>query len=61
MIIVRNSNKGSKKRSFLHLSGYFIELRFNNGKVVRQGFSFYPKGKAHFVLGGNDYVPGPSQ
>jgi hypothetical protein len=39
------------------LNGYSIELRFNNGKVVRQGFYFYPDGKDHFGMGGSDYVP----
>lgn len=39
------------------LNGYSIELHFNNGKVVRQSFYFYPKDKAHFGIGGNDYVP----
>ncbi len=39
------------------LNGYSIELRFNNGKVIRQSFYFYPGARDHFGIGGNDYVP----
>jgi hypothetical protein len=39
------------------LDGYSLELRYNNGNVVRQSFYFYPDSKEVFGLGDRDYVP----
>jgi len=39
------------------LDGYSLELRYNNGTVVRQSFYFYPDSKEVFGLGDRDYVP----
>lgn len=38
------------------LSGYSIELRFNNGTTMRRAFYFYPKDKEHFGIGNHVYV-----
>jgi hypothetical protein len=38
------------------LNGYSIEMRFNNGKVQRQLFYFYPDSKDVFDIGGRDYT-----
>lgn len=37
--------------------GYSLELRYNNGTVIRQCFYFYPDTKDTFGMGDNDYVP----
>jgi hypothetical protein len=39
------------------LNDYSIELRFNNGTVLRQTFYFYLQGKTHFGIGNYVYVP----
>ena len=39
------------------LNDYSIELRFNNGTVVRRAFYFYLQGKTHFGIGNAVYVP----
>lgn len=39
------------------LNDYSIELRFNNGTVLRQTFYFYLQGKTHFGIGNHVYVP----
>jgi hypothetical protein len=39
------------------LNDYSIELRFNNGTVIRRIFYFYLQGKTHFGVGNAVYVP----
>jgi hypothetical protein len=39
------------------LNGYSIELRFNNGQVVRKLFYYYPDSKTTFGIGDDAYVP----
>jgi hypothetical protein len=39
------------------VNDYSIELRFNNGQVIRRTFYFYLQGKTHFGIGNNVYVP----
>jgi hypothetical protein len=39
------------------LNDYSIELRFNNGTVIRRIFYFYLQGKTHFGVGNSVYVP----
>ncbi|THU41357.1 hypothetical protein FAM09_04410 [Niastella caeni] len=43
------------------LNDYSIELRFNNGTVIRRIFYFYLQGKTHFGVGNSVYVPKQSQ
>jgi hypothetical protein len=39
------------------LNEYGIELRFNNGTVIRRAFYFYLQGKTHFGIGNFVYAP----
>lgn len=39
------------------LNGYSIEMRYNNGEVVRKLFYFYPDSKDAFGIGDDAYVP----
>lgn len=39
------------------LNDYSLELRFNNGTVIRRIFYFYLQGKTHFGIGNSVYVP----
>lgn len=39
------------------LNDYSVELRFNNGTVIRRIFYFYLPGKTHFGVGNSAYVP----
>jgi predicted secreted protein len=39
------------------LNGYSIEMRYNNGEVVRRLFYFYPDSRTTFGIGGDAYVP----
>jgi hypothetical protein len=39
------------------LNDYSVELRFNNGTVIRRIFYFYLPGKTHFGVGHSVYVP----
>jgi hypothetical protein len=39
------------------LSGYSIEMRYNNGQVVRKLFYFYPDSRTTFGIGNDAYVP----
>jgi hypothetical protein len=39
------------------LNDYSVELRFNNGTVIRRIFYFYLPGKTHFGVGNSVYVP----
>lgn len=39
------------------LKGYSIELKFNNGKVLRKFFYFYPKTRDTFTINEDAYVP----
>jgi hypothetical protein len=39
------------------LNDYSVELRFNNGNVIRRIFYFYLPGKTHFGVGHSVYVP----
>lgn len=39
------------------LNGYSIEMRYNNGQVVRKLFYFYPDSRDAFGIGDDAYVP----
>lgn len=39
------------------LNGYSIEMRYNNGQVVRKLFYFYPDSRTTFGIGDDAYVP----
>jgi hypothetical protein len=39
------------------LNGYSIEMRYNNGQVVRKLFYFYPDSREAFGIGDDAYVP----
>ena len=39
------------------LNGYSIELKFNDGKVTKQLFYFYPDSHTTFGIGGSNYTP----
>lgn len=39
------------------LNGYSIELRYNNGQVLRKLFYFYPDSRTTFGIGDDAYVP----
>jgi hypothetical protein len=39
------------------LNGYSIEMRYNNGQVVRKLFYFYPDARDAFGIGDDAYVP----
>ena len=39
------------------LNGYSIEMKYNNGQVVRKLFYFYPDSRTTFGIGDDAYVP----
>lgn len=39
------------------LNGYSIEMRYNNGQVLRKLFYFYPDSRTTFGIGDDAYVP----
>jgi hypothetical protein len=49
-------NKRNEAGTYI-LNDYSIELRFNNGTVIRRTFYFYLQGKTHFGVGNSVYAP----
>jgi hypothetical protein len=47
----------SNAAGIYRLDGYSIEMKYNNGEVVRKLFYFYPDSRTTFGIGGSAYIP----
>jgi hypothetical protein len=52
-----NTNSKTDEAGAYILDGYTIELKYNNGKIQRQFFYFYPDSRKHFGIAKSFYMP----
>jgi hypothetical protein len=52
-----NTNSKSADAGTYYLDEHTIELKYNNGKIERRFFFFYPDSKMHFGIGQSVYMP----